>query len=266
MLRTVLLLLLLVLGLPAAAVAAVPADAGYQLGALDQIEVNVASFPDLKTVTRIGADGAATLPLVGAVRLAGLTTAGAAEAIARAYAAGGYVKAPSVRVDILQYESRKASVLGQVVRQGMIALDRPYTVAELIASAGGLAPDAAEAAVITRRKAGGGSERIDVELGQFGGGSGAVTMIEPGDVVYVPRTPTFSIIGQVARPGNYRLTTGMSVQQALATAGDITRFGTLSGLKVRRQLPGATTTSLVPVALDDRILPGDVLIVRERLF
>lgn len=261
--RTLFLLLFLALGLPAAA--GLPA-AGYQLGPLDQIEVNVASFPDLRTVTRIGADGAATLPLVGPVKVAGLTSGSAAEAIARAYAAGGYVKAPSVRVDIIQYESRKASVLGQVVRQGMVALDRSYTVAELIAAAGGFAPDAAEAAVITRRAADGGSERIDVDLGQFGNGAGAMTVIEPGDIVFVPRTPTFSIIGQVARPGNYRLTSGMSVQQALATAGDITRFGTLSGLKVRRQLPGAASTSLVPVELDDSILPGDVLIVRERLF
>ena len=247
----------------------VPAPAAYELGPLDQIEVNVVSFPDLKTVTRLASDGSVTLPLVGQVDVGGRSLAAAARVIEQRYAAGGFVKSPSVRVEMLDYQSRKVSVLGQVGTQGPVVLDRAYSVAEIIARAGGLAADAAETVVIARPKAGGGTERISVDLTELTGGvpsAEALQPIRPGDVIYVPRAATFSVIGEVTRAGLYRLTRDMTVQQALAIAGDITKFGTASGLKVRRKLPGATTTTVLPAHLDDVVQPGDVLIVRERLF
>jgi len=246
-------------GVPAAAA---PDD--YVLGPLDQIEMNVTIFPDLTTKTRISPSGRVVLPLIGEVEVGGQTPAAAALEIEKRLKAGGYVNAPSVRLEILDYQSRKASVLGQVGTQGLIVLDRPYTVAELIARAGGLGTDAGEIATLTRQRAAGGPETLSIDLTEIGG-AGALTPIKPGDVVYVARAATVSVVGAVNRAGVYRMTPGMTVQQALATAGDVARIGTRSGIKVRRVATGGATTTL-PVGLDDRLQAGDVVVVRERLF
>jgi len=265
-----LLFLIFAAGLALGAQAAEPAmPDDFRLGVLDQIEVNVVSFPDLRTVTRVATDGSVTLPLVGEVKVAGMTRAAAANAIAARYAAGGYVKSPSVRIEITDYQSRKASVLGQVNTQGLITLDRNYTGAESIARAGGLGAEAGETAVVVRQLPDGKSQRITVNLAELTGGSAqteALLPVLPGDVIFVPRAETFSVVGAVNRPGNFRLTTQISVQQALAAAGDVTLFGSKSGLKVRRKQPDSTTTTLVAVTLDDILQPGDVLVVRERGF
>ncbi len=248
--------------LATAAVAAVPED--YVLGPLDQVEMNVANFPDLTTRTRISPAGTVVLPLIGEVAVGGKTPAAAAALIEGRYRAGGFVNAPSVRLEITEYQSRKVSVLGQVGTQGLIVLDRPYTVAELIAKAGGLSAEAGESANLVRQRASGGTETIVIDLAQIGG-AGASIPVQPGDVVFVPRAPTISVVGAVNHAGVYRMTPGMTVQQALATAGDVARIGSKRGVKVRRT-SGSGTTTLVPVGLDERLMPGDVVVIRERLF
>jgi polysaccharide export outer membrane protein len=258
--------LALMIGRPLAATP--PSPSAYILGPLDQIEVNIANYPDLKTTTRVAADGAVVLPLAGPVTVGGMSTAQAADAIAARYVQGGFIKAPLVRVEITDYQSRRASVLGEVNAQGIIVLDRTYSVAEILAKAGGLAPGAADTAVIVRQKAGGGSERINVDLRQLvaAGGADALTEIQSGDVVYVPKVPTFSVIGAVNKAGTYPMASGLTVQQALALAGDVARIGSRSNLKIRRQKPGSSTSELIDAHGDDLVQPGDVIVVRERVF
>ncbi len=263
-------LLALLMLLAGAGTAAASDHGGYLLGPGDQIEINVTSYPDLKTAARIAGDGTVILPLVGSVHVADLNPADAANEIEVQYVRGGFIKLPTVRVEILDYQSRKASVLGQVNTQGLIVLDRPYSVAEIIARAGGLNAEAADSATIVRQKPGGGSERLTVDLNALvatgGDSGGTLTAVQAGDVVFVPKAPTFSVIGAVNKAGTYRLTTGMTVQQALAAAGDIARIGTRSGLKVRRAGPNGGAAQTVTVSADDVVQPGDVIIVRERLF
>ena len=262
-----LLLALLLVAIGAGPLAAAPVG-GYLLGPGDQIEINVASYPDLKTVARVGSDGNVILPLVGPVQVAGLAPPDAANLIETKFVGGGFINLPTVRIEVLDYQSRKASVLGQVNTQGLIVLDRSYSVAEIIARAGGLGPEAAEEVVIVRQKSDGTSERLSVSLGELiaATGGGALTEVRAGDVIFVPRAPTFSVIGAVTKAGTYRLTAGMTVQQALAAAGDVARIGTRSGLKVRRAGTNGAVTQTVAVGADDAVQAGDVIIVRERLF
>lgn len=241
-------------------------DASYVLGSLDMVEVNVTGLPELTTRTRIGEDDTIILPLIGAVPVGGLTARQAEETIGRRLVVGGFVNNPAVRLDLVEVQSRKVSVLGEVNAQGMIALDRSYSVAELIARAGGLGPNAADAAVIVRQTPNGGTVRLPIDLGPRADGTpiGLTTRVRPGDVVIVPKAPTVSIVGAVNRAGSYRLSPNMSVQQALALAGDVARIGTRSGLKIRRQKGAAI--ELIKARLDDPVQPGDVIVVRERIF
>jgi polysaccharide export outer membrane protein len=87
----------------------------------------------------------------------------------------------------------------------------------------------------------------------------------PGDTVYVPRISQFYIYGQVSRPGQYRLERNMTVQQAIALGGGPTLRGTEKGLQIRRRDTGGRLDSL-QAGPNDRVLPDDVIFVRESMF
>lgn len=245
-----------------APVATIPA---YTLGALDQIEVYVANLPELTTKTRINEDNSVILPLIGRLVIGGLTTDAAVRDIEARYRAGGYINAPSVRIEVAEYQSRKVSVLGQVTTQGLIPLDRSYSFAEILARAGGLTGDAADEAFLVRPTTGGGNQRTRVDLTQIATGQGATLVVKAGDVIFVPKAPTFSVIGAVNKAGVYRLSYGMTVQQALATAGDVARIGRRSGFKIRRKGSDGVAV-VVQVKAEDAVQADDVIVVRERIF
>lgn len=269
------LFLILLVTAPAVAAAAPAANAPAAraaetlvLGPSDQIEVNVDNYPELKTTTRIGADGNVVLPLVGTVQLGGLTPLDAANTIETYYVNGGFIKLPTVRVEIIDYQSRRVSVLGEVNRQGLVMLDRKYSLAEILAKVGGLAPDAGDTAVIVRPRPDGSSERLTIEIGQPADASGMTTLTEvrAGDVVMVPKAPTFSVVGAVTRAGTYPLKSHMTVDQALAAAGDLSPFGSRGKLKVRRVSPAGGAVQQVKIQPQDLVQPGDIIVVFERLF
>jgi polysaccharide export outer membrane protein len=238
------------------------------LGPSDQIEVNVDNYPELKTTTRIGADGNVVLPLVGTVQLGGLSPLDAANTIETYYVNGGFIKLPTVRVEIVDYQSRRVSVLGEVNHQGLVVLDRKYSLAEILAKVGGLAPDAGETIVIVRARPDGSSERLTIDIGQPADVNGMTTLMEvrAGDVVMVPKAPTFSVIGAVARAGTYPLKSHMTVDQALAAAGDLSPFGSRAKLKVRRIGPAGGAVQEARIQPEDLVKPGDIIVVSERLF
>lgn len=238
------------------------------LGESDQIEVVIDSYPDLKTVTRIDADGYVVLPLVGRVQVGGLSVLDAANLIETFYVNGGFIKLPTVRVETLDYQSRRVSVLGEVNRQGLVALDKAYSVAEILAKVGGINADAGDTVTIIRARPDGSSERLTIDVGQTGGGGNAtaLTQVRAGDVIMVPKLPTFSVIGAVARAGTYPLRSRMTVDQALAAAGDLSTFGSRSKLKIRRAPAAGGPTNVIKVGPDDPVQPGDIIVVSERVF
>ena len=239
---------------------ALAADA-YRLGPGDVVEVAVLGQPDGPVKTRIDSAGNIALPLVGRVKIGGQSIEEATAAIEQRYVAGRFLVSPVVRVDVVSYESQKASVIGQVNAQGLVALDRAYSLTEIIARAGGLTAEAAERAILSRRGADGKVVQQSVDLAQLlSGGGGDAPVVQAGDVIYVPRAPSFSVVGAVNKAGQFRLTPGMTVQQALAAAGDVARIGTTSDLKVRR------AGGVSGVSLDDAVREGDVIIVKERVF
>lgn len=96
------------------------------------------------------------------------------------------------------------------------------------------------------------------------GNVAAMQILRDGDSIVVPKG-TFTITGQVAQPGEYRIETGMMLFQALARAGGVTPLGSASRVEIRRRGPNDKFTDLKGKK-DMRIEPGDVIRVKERLF
>jgi polysaccharide export outer membrane protein len=90
-------------------------------------------------------------------------------------------------------------------------------------------------------------------------------VIQNNDVVYVDRAPEIYIYGEVQKPGIVRLERGMTVMQALATAGGLTLRGTQRGIRVHRKGPDGKVNELSP-GLQDQLRPDDVVYVQESLF
>jgi polysaccharide export outer membrane protein len=71
--------------------------------------------------------------------------------------------------------------------------------------------------------------------------------------------------GEVQRPGAMRLERGMTVMQALASAGGLTLRGTARGLRVSRKDASGVLREVEPV-MTDQLRPDDVVFVRESVF
>lgn len=231
--------------------------AGYVLGVNDELRVAVLGRPDSAVQTRILEDGTITVPLLGAVRAAGLTRQALAASIAGKLKAGGYYVNPKVGVDLVSIVSNTVTVFGQVGQPGIVPLDRPMTLAMAVASAHGALPEGADFAIL-RPADGGGERRVYFDdLGPAGAG----LPLKPGDTVFVPEAEHVFVYGQVGQPGEFRITRGMTVRQALSRAGGVTLAGSEKRLRLYR---GGKIVKKVP--LETVVRDKDVLRVNERLF
>ena len=74
----------------------------------------------------------------------------------------------------------------------------------------------------------------------------------------------FFIMGEVSAGGQYTYTPGMTVQKAVAIAGGYTPRAAQRDVDLTRNVNGKIISGRVVVT--DPILPGDTIVVRERLF
>ncbi|HUP91371.1 MAG TPA: polysaccharide biosynthesis/export family protein [Solimonas sp.] len=72
------------------------------------------------------------------------------------------------------------------------------------------------------------------------------------------------VTGQVRQAGAYPFTLGLTVEKVLTLAGGVTQFASTRRIYV--QHTGATQDQRVKVELDSPVLPGDTVVVEERMF
>jgi polysaccharide export outer membrane protein len=239
----------------------------YQLGAGDGIRITVFQNPDLTLETRISGDGTITYPLIGSVKIGGMTIARAEQTIAAALRNGRFIKEPQVSILVTQIRSHQVSVLGEVAKPGSFPLETfDARITTVVAMAGGILPTGADTVIVTGERDGKRFRKeIDFPELLLDKESKDDILVSGGDVVYVPRAPVFYIYGEVQRPGAYRVERGMTLRQALAQGGGLTARGTQRDLRVYRR--GADGKMLVyTLNLDDPVRPQDVLRVGESLF
>jgi polysaccharide export outer membrane protein len=226
----------------------------------------VYDHPDLTTETRVSEGGTILFPLIGQVSVGGLTAQAAAGRIAKGLESGGFIKSAQVNLVVLEFKGQEVSVLGYVNRPGKFPLQKRSRVIDVLALAGGVVPSGADTLVLIRNRDGK-TERKEIDLiALFREGGEALNLeVANDDILNVAREPRFYIYGEVQRPGAYRLERGMSVVQALALGGGLTTRGTQKGMRVLRSTPEGGMQTL-EVQLADRLMPDDVIFVRESLF
>ncbi|HEV2365927.1 MAG TPA: polysaccharide biosynthesis/export family protein [Caulobacteraceae bacterium] len=236
------------------------ADSDYVLGPADVIEVSVLGRADFRARARINEAGTIELPYLGAVVAANKTTTQFADDVAAALEHGGFFEKPVVSVQIVSYASRYVTVLGQVDRPGLIPVDRPYHLSEILARVGGVKETGADYLVLVDPD--GRTRRLDVTKLSTGDPS-QDPMIAPGDRIFSPRAPLFYVNGQVRAPGTFPLQPeGLTVRMAIARAGGVSEQGSMGKVSVTH--PGAPRA--VKESLDAKVEPGDIINVGTRLF
>jgi len=170
--------------------------------------------------------------------------------------------------------------LGTVGKPGVYELLGSRTLLQVLSQAGGLQEDSGEELYLIRVAPDGGYMRIAVNLDDLilSHDPALNHMIQPGDIISVPRDETISIYvdGAVRTPGRFeeKASRPVTLLQAIARAGGPTERANLKGITILRQQEDGTQLVLEinlkrirkgkdpnPVLLD-----GDVVVVPETFF
>lgn len=198
-------------------------EPNYTLGAGDVIRVSVFNNPDMLLDTRISEAGLISYPLIGEVKVGGITTAAAEKRIASKLESGGFLKRPQVNILVVEFNSKLVSVLGSVLKPGRYPLERETSLADLLALAGGTTVEGSDIITITNQA----GEKQDYDLSKIGPNNVPVQDMKMlgGETVFV-NSKNISVMGQVLRPGKYSIVSGVrTVSDFLSMAGGVQPTG-----------------------------------------
>ncbi|MGB6222852.1 MAG: polysaccharide biosynthesis/export family protein [Haloferula sp.] len=163
------------------------ATASGTIGSRDSVEVRVFREDDLTTRAQLSESGTISMPLIGNVRIAGMSTDSAARLI-EGKLRDGYLVRPEVTVSITSRVRKTVTVLGKVQSPGVFRLDpnRSLTLAEAIGMAGGLQRIAnSKKLTLTRR---GASEPMIINFKDIASGRLKDIPLSDGDIINIPES------------------------------------------------------------------------------
>lgn len=233
------------------------ADQSYILGPDDVVELEVLGRADFRVRAKIGQDGAILLPYLGSVQASNRTTQQLSDEVSRALAAGGFFARPILRVEVVSFSSRYVTVLGAVANPGLVPINKPYRLSEILARVGGINPSGADYIIVRSEQ--GPEKRLSIKALVTGDVS-QDPLVSPGDKIFLPQAEVFYVTGQVKSPGSFSLGIDMTLRMAIAKAGGLTELGSQRRVKITRG------GQKVRIDLDDKIEAGDVIDVGERIF
>lgn len=177
--------------------AGVEAADDYRIAPLDMLQFQIYEEPDTQISQRVSASGEMPLPLVGVVKVVGMTLREAENQLRDLYVEKGFFVDPQVILVLQQYNERSVSVLGQVNRPEQIAFPleaQSMSVVHAITLAGGLTRIARADAVQVTRLEGRGERRFTVNVEAYFADSRKASAppspdafrLLPGDIIFVP--------------------------------------------------------------------------------
>jgi polysaccharide export outer membrane protein len=119
----------------------------YRIGPEDLLEISVLEAPELSRTARVSESGEISLPLLGAVTVAGRTPR-QEEAVLEELLRRSYLKDPHVSIFVKEITSHSVSVLGAVKRPGVLQIRGPKRLVEILSMAEGLADDAGDSVLV----------------------------------------------------------------------------------------------------------------------
>src|SRR6266436_3851932 len=230
----------------------------YHIGPDDLLSINVFEAQELNRDVRVSAGGEISLPLLGAVRAAGLTPR-ELEIVLQELLHRTYMKDPHVSVFVREVQSHPVSVMGAVKRPGVFQIRGNKTLLEVLSLAEGLADDAGDTVIILRgaalnaepdppmdhsaisdppssgpqsrgeanaassslnenRSASEGAVQVNLKDLLESADSRSNPLVHPGDIVKVTGAGVVYVIGEVRKPGGFVLKSNEKISVLQALA------------------------------------------------
>ncbi|WP_293080937.1 SLBB domain-containing protein [Moorena sp. SIO4A1] len=266
-------------------------DQTYTLGAGDLILITIFKMPEFSGEQQVGVDGSIKLPLVGKLSVDGMTLEEAEIAIAAKYQSE--LRSPAITVSLVKPRPLKIAISGEIKQPGSYILpfvnDGQFpSLAQAVQLAGGITQAAdLEGVKIRRSQPSGITQTITLNLWALlqTGDLSQDLILRDGDVIMIPATLSVdltktaqlaasnlasteeisdvAVVGEVFRPGAYRLEGGQNgtsrptVSQAIQTAGGIKPSANVREIQVRRPTRDGTE-QLININLWKLLQDGDL--------
>jgi polysaccharide biosynthesis/export protein len=217
---------------------------------------------------RVSSSGDIVLPLIGAMRVAGLTVAQAEQVIAAGFSEGRFFNNPQVTVVQKEYASQGISVLGEVQKPGTYPLIGSHMLLQAISAAGGTTAKAGNDVMVIRSDSPNQPQHVDVS--SLTGGS---TPLMPGDTVVVSKAGIVYIVGDVRQPSGIAMErSGLTILKAIAMAQGTNPTASLKNAKLIRNTPQGKQEVHISIkeilsnkAPDVELQPEDILFIPNSL-
>ena len=161
-------------------------DPTYKIGPEDILKIDVWREDQLTRTVPVRPDGRITLPLLNDVRASGLTPMELAASIGDGLK--NYVNNPQVTVSVMEINSRRIYVTGEVAKSGAFGLLPHMTALQAISSTGGFTQFARPKNIYILRTEHGEQVKLPFNYKEAVKGHNPEQNIElqPGDVIVVP--------------------------------------------------------------------------------
>jgi len=230
----------------AAAASQRPLSEGYRIGPEDILDIDAYNLDELKKTVRVNALGDIALPLVGVLRVKGMTPSQVEREITRRL--DRYVEQTVVNVTVKEFRSQRISVVGAVKNPQVFAITGQRYLLDTLMMAGGLADEAGRVCYIIRQVrtdesgkpaeegAKPRSETIIIDLDELliKGNYALNVPVYANDIVNVPRGGIFFVDGEVNAPGSYMLSGKMTLVQAITMAKGVSPEAQLGDVRIFR--------------------------------
>ena len=261
----------------------------YRIGAEDLLEITVFEEDKLNKVVRVSAQGNISLPLIGVLKVKGLT-AGQLESEVRDLLGEKYLHHPQVGVFIKEYRNQRISVTGAVEKPGVYDVTGEKVMLDLLSMAGGLKEDAGPMLFLIRRAPSEETARNDTtrsdgtqaRQGQktyvisledllVKGDSDLNLPLMHGDLINIPVSGKVFVAGEVNKPGGFPLKgKKMTVGQAIAMSEGLKEEAEGSEAKIfrytdkgqKREIVAVNVTTVLKGESEDFYLQeNDILVI-----
>ncbi len=249
-------------------------DWSYKIGKRDVLSISVPGNPDFSLeAIAVSEEGSISYPVLGDIEVEGLTVAEVAEKIRAGLIEKKMLLQPTVSVEIKEYRSQSVTILGEVRTTGKHFLKGRERLLDVLAEAGGLSAAAGE--ININRATPEGSQNIVIKTSELlTDTANKNPLLSSGDVIFIRTRETAQVFvsGEVATEKPLPYVEGMTVYQAVITAGGLTRFGAKSKVKIKRTANGKE--EILSLNLSDiekgkqkdvLLLPNDQIIVGRRV-
>ena len=162
----------------------VPLETGYKIAPMDTLNVKVFRMPDLTGDYEVDLTGQISLPLIGSVAAADLTTAQLDQSLTTRLGEK-YLENPDVSVGIKSSTRRSVTVDGAVNKAGSFPVNGPTTLMQAVAAAGGTGPEANPRRVAIFRQISGKRQAAAFDLTSIRRGEAEDPQVYAGDIIVI---------------------------------------------------------------------------------